>query len=161
MRRRAANLIMVPPPIQVGQLDHRVGQVEPQGRTQIAVDNPQIEIQTPAHQRPVADKVEQVAQALFHRHAVVQVHTAQTVNANRLAVQTGRPRHAQVQRRARLVDFTYQHHTMRHGVVNYGGVESGTRDPDAAKTLDAYARFLASRDARARVAADTRPFQRF
>ncbi len=93
---------MVPPPIQVGQLDHRVGQVEPQGRTQIAVDNPQIEIQTPAHQRPVADKVEQVAQALFHRHAVVQVHTAQTVNANRLAVQAGRPRHAQVQRRARL-----------------------------------------------------------
>ena len=29
------------------------------------------------------------------------------------------------------------------------------------RTLDAYARFLASRDARARVAADTRPFQRF
>ncbi|KAH8078079.1 hypothetical protein JL720_9750 [Aureococcus anophagefferens] len=27
----------------------------------------------------------------------------------------------------------------RHGTVNYGGVESGTRDPDAAKTLDARA----------------------
>ena len=48
-------------------------------------------------------------------------------------------------RRARLVDFTYQHHTMRHGTVNYGGVESGTRDPDAAKTLDAYARRFGGR----------------
>ena len=44
------------------------------------------------------------------------------------------------QRRARLVDFTYQHHTMRHGVVNYGGVESGTRDPRAEATLADYAR---------------------
>ena len=42
-------------------------------------------------------------------------------------------------RRTRLVDFTYQHHTMTHGAVNFGGIESGTKDAEAAARLEAYA----------------------
>jgi len=43
-------------------------------------------------------------------------------------------------KRFRHLDFTYQHHTMRHNRVNYGGIESGTTDNRAKTTLAAYAR---------------------
>lgn len=43
-------------------------------------------------------------------------------------------------RRSRFVDFSYQHHTMRQGVVVYGGIESGTNDLKARRRLLAYAK---------------------
>ena len=42
--------------------------------------------------------------------------------------------------RVRMVDFSYQHHTTRHGSVNFGGLESGTRDAHAKRTLATYAK---------------------
>lgn len=41
--------------------------------------------------------------------------------------------------RYRHIDFSYQHHTMRHNQVQYGGIESGTDDKDYRSRLQAYA----------------------
>mmetsp|Transcript_15017 Transcript_15017/g.22561 ORF Transcript_15017/g.22561 Transcript_15017/m.22561 type:complete len:457 (-) Transcript_15017:107-1477(-) len=43
-------------------------------------------------------------------------------------------------RRSRFIDFTYQHHTTRHGAVVFGGIESGTTDPQAVARIQNYAR---------------------
>jgi hypothetical protein len=41
-------------------------------------------------------------------------------------------------RRKRYTDFTYQHHTVSGGRVTFGGIETGTRDPETSANLQAY-----------------------
>jgi len=44
------------------------------------------------------------------------------------------------EQRTRYTDFSYQHHTVREDAVVYGGIESGWRDRDGKRLLEAYAR---------------------
>lgn len=41
-------------------------------------------------------------------------------------------------KRKRYVDFTYQHHTVSNGLVTFGGIESGSADPNAMRNLQKY-----------------------
>ena len=70
----------------------------------------------------------------FDESALIFTHRNNDLIFQTAAVRLLLPR----ERWRRFADFSYQHHTIRDGAVRWGGLETGSRDPDAAGTLRAY-----------------------
>src|SRR5690606_40452758 len=127
--------------VQLRQLDSPVRQRKTELRHQVTIDHGNIEGQTPAHQRPAADKGQQLVQRVMHLVTPAQIHRPHAVDADRLRRQAFRRLQLDMQgagTQYTIADDFYRsnRHQFRRGRIKAGGFTVNGDTGTAVGTLE-------------------------